>query len=796
MLRGLALWLALIGAVSLAHWSSRTPPPSPASSPGSAFSTARAMIDDRAIAAAPHPVGSIENGVSRDYLIGRMAALGLSPQVQRTTVARRIARSKEPLILGATVENIIGIWPGRDRAAPALALMAHYDSVPASPGAADDAAGVSAALEVIRALKLQGGPPARDVVVLITDGEEAGLLGAEAFFKDSPLAKHIGFVVNMETRGGGGQTQMFQTGPQNGQVIDLFAKTAVRPQSSSLAVFLYEHMPNDTDFTVSNAAKVPGLNYAFIGRQFDYHSPTSTSGNLEQGSLQHMGDQVLAVARPLAFDKALPGNSPSLVYSNTFGSHVLAYPTLLGWLILIAAAGLTVVGVRRARARNDLAWADITRGIGMAVYLVLTTAVLFRLARRATGVAMGFIEHRTLLAQVTTWEVALLLIGVGTLLYVASLASRGKVRPQSAILALAAGAACSAFGIDATGLGIGLAAAAVAFWVFRRPSDASGSWAGLLGVGLVLAAIAQALAAPTAFLIAWPLLAASTLAAMTALGTRRAGWGSLVICGVAVAGVAWLLGFAHGMFLGLDLVELLALFSLLAALLLWPLAHGSDHFRRFVALVLLLAGFGTVAWIHSKPPWTPRFPQATMVYYLQDMDTGTQTRIAMTPELDPWSRAVLSADGGVINRVPNPLWKGAKVWSAPAKPVAVAAPSLALSRLSDGSLRLTVVPPTGSNDFGLDIQSKSKLHDTRIDGRPVQLFDKVNQWSKLRFSASPQGTSIDFRAEGSGQMEVRYTLQGAAWPRDAKPLPKRDALVMAFDRSDTTITTGTNQFSW
>ena len=795
MLRGLALWLALMGAVSLAHWSSQTPTPSPATSPGSSFSAARAMVDDRIIAAVPHPVGSTENRASRDYLIGRMTALGLSPQVQRTQVARRVARSEDPFILGATVENIVGVWPGRDRAAPALALMAHYDSVPASPGAADDAAGVSAALEVIRALKLQG-TPARDVVVLITDGEEAGLLGAEAFFKDSPLAKHIGFVVNMETRGGGGQAQMFQTGPQNGQVIDLFAKTAVRPQSSSLAVFLYEHMPNDTDFTVSNAAAIPGLNYAFIGRQFDYHSATSTSQNLDQGSLQDMGDQVLAVARPLAFGQALPGTSPSLVYSSTFGSHVLAYPPLLGWLILIVAAGLTVVGVRRARRRNDLAWADITRGVGLAIYLVLITAVLLRLARRATGVEMGFIEQRTLLAQITTWEIALLLIALGAMLYVASLASRGRVRPQAIILALGAGAACSAFGVDFLGLGIGVAAAAIALWVFRRSSDASGSWAGLLGVGLALGLVAQALAAPTAFLIAWPLLAASTLAAMTAMGTRRAGWGSLLICGVAIVGVAWLLSFAHGIFLGLDLVELLALISLLATLLLWPLAHGTDHFRRFVALALLLAGFGTVAWIHSKPPWTPRFPQATMVYYLQDLDNGTQTRIAMTPELDPWSRAVVSADGGIINRVANPLWEGAKVWSAPAKVVAVDEPSLALTRQSDGGLRFTMVPPPGTAEFGLDIRSKSKLDETRVDGRPVRLFDKPGQWSKLRFSASPQGTSIDFRADGPGQIEVRFTLQGPAWPKGATPLPKRDALVMAFDRSDTTITLGTKQFSW
>ena len=51
--------------------------------------------------------------------------------------------------------------------------MAHYDSVPFGPGAADDGAGVVTLLETARALK--AGPPLKnDVIFLFTDGEEAG----------------------------------------------------------------------------------------------------------------------------------------------------------------------------------------------------------------------------------------------------------------------------------------------------------------------------------------------------------------------------------------------------------------------------------------------------------------------------------------------------------------------------------------------------------------------------------------------------------------------------------------------
>jgi Zn-dependent M28 family amino/carboxypeptidase len=53
-------------------------------------------------------------------------------------------------------------------------------------GAADNASGIAAMLELARRLK--GGPPmGRDIYVLATTAEEAGLLGARAFVRDSPV---------------------------------------------------------------------------------------------------------------------------------------------------------------------------------------------------------------------------------------------------------------------------------------------------------------------------------------------------------------------------------------------------------------------------------------------------------------------------------------------------------------------------------------------------------------------------------------------------------------------------------
>ena len=204
------------------------------------------MADVRAMGAAPHVVGTPADARVRDYLIARMTALGLHPQVQRA--ASFAVYGSE--LHGATVDNVIGVLPGRDPAAPALVLMAHHDTVPGSPGAADDTASVATALEIVRAIKLRG-VPARDVMLVITDGEEAGLLGARAFFGESPLAAHAGYILNMDTRGGGGRAAMFETAPRNGADIALFRRTAAAPSSNALTVFVYRHMPNSTDFTVA-----------------------------------------------------------------------------------------------------------------------------------------------------------------------------------------------------------------------------------------------------------------------------------------------------------------------------------------------------------------------------------------------------------------------------------------------------------------------------------------------------------------------------------------------------------------
>jgi hypothetical protein len=71
----------------------------------------------------------------------------------------------------------------------ALLIMAHYDTMPTSPGAVDNAAAVAVLIELAR--ELHAHPPAQPVMLVFTADEEHGLAGSEA------LALHHGDEVEL-----------------------------------------------------------------------------------------------------------------------------------------------------------------------------------------------------------------------------------------------------------------------------------------------------------------------------------------------------------------------------------------------------------------------------------------------------------------------------------------------------------------------------------------------------------------------------------------------------------------------
>jgi hypothetical protein len=378
--------VAMAGALVLAVLGTTPPSPRPASTATSEFSAGRAMADVSRIAARPHSTGTPENAAVRAYLVERLRGLGL--EVRETEYdlpvksQERMAKWSKGAHRPTRMTNIIGVLPGSDRNLPAVALMAHHDTVWGSPGAADDTAGVATILETVRAIKVSG-QPMRDLMVVITDAEELGLSGAEAFFASDPARSRIGTVVNMEARGGGGRTTLFQTSPQNGAAVRLYADSVSHPGGSSLAAFIYSVLPNDTDLSVSLRADYPGYNFAFIGRSGLYHSPKATPDALDQGALQDMGAQVLGMTKALVNAQTLPERSANVVFFDLFGLFMAIYPVWIGWLIL----GGTVIGL--GLAMRGCRGKQVAEGAARMFVLLFGTGFVLFLLNLLSGAGAG-----------------------------------------------------------------------------------------------------------------------------------------------------------------------------------------------------------------------------------------------------------------------------------------------------------------------------------------------------------------------------------------------------------------------
>ena len=158
----------------------------------------------------------------------------------------------------------------------------------------------------------------------------------------------------------------------------------------------------------------------------------------------------------------------------------------------------------------------------------------------------------------------------------------------------------------------------------------------------LLLASQQALAAPTAFLIAWPLALAALAAALTGLASRKTLLTYGVLAATGALGVSWLLAFGHGLYLGLDMPELLAVIVWLAALLVWPLAQPAEDQKgaRLAAMAVVLLGVVAVGIVRFDPPWTARHPRPTHIAYYVDSTTGVAWRFSDMPELPAWTRDV------------------------------------------------------------------------------------------------------------------------------------------------------------
>jgi peptidase M28-like protein len=286
------------------------------------------------------PIGSEANARARAYVIDQLKLYGYDVRVQETD-ARRAELGRT-----AHVSNIIAALRGRRP--EAIGLVSHYDSAPESPGAADDGLGVAVSLEAARVL---AGRPDRQwtTLVLVTDGEESGLMGAAALVTDRDVTSTLQAYINVEAAGSGGTAVLFEAGPANAWVTRPWARSAPHPRGGSFGIEVYRRLPNDTDFTILARQGIPGLNFAAVDDGYSYHTARDVPERLGRDTLRKTGENVVAVAVALDRVDITQRGKWGATFFDIGGVTALSYSMIAGWLV---AATSLLIGV--------LAWVKIT----------------------------------------------------------------------------------------------------------------------------------------------------------------------------------------------------------------------------------------------------------------------------------------------------------------------------------------------------------------------------------------------------------------------------------------------------
>ena len=381
LLAPIAALLGLVAGLSVLI----LPSPAPTTADPTTFSAERAMASINRLADEPHSVLRREaHDRARDDVVGMFTDLGYTANVHSDPLFDfsipedketfdMLSTEQQAAVKDATADTIVVDVPGKSERT--MALMAHYDSATVegtendeqsyssgtSHGAADDGYGVAAIIETLRAIKAEGRQPENSLKIVITDGEEIGLVGARNEMRHHRADyKNVDLVLNLEARGTSGPALMFETSSNNSAVAGYFLSHVKQPVAGSLLPSLYARMPNTTDMAAFIPEGFTVLNIAAIGEAEHYHHPTDAPRYVDHSTLQHYGDQVLDLARAWAFD----GQAPTLTadgdlhFFQLWRGLTVRYPaavgTGLGCLAVIAALGVVVVRARSLRWKRVL----------------------------------------------------------------------------------------------------------------------------------------------------------------------------------------------------------------------------------------------------------------------------------------------------------------------------------------------------------------------------------------------------------------------------------------------------------
>lgn len=240
------------------------------------------------------------------------------------------------------VQNIVVRLEGET--SNVLMLNCHFDTVPGSPGAADDGANCAIMLEILSILSKKETRNRHSLVFLFNGAEEVSLRASHGFITQHKWAKDIKLFINLEAAGSGGKETLFQTGPGHGSWLLNHYKAVSRPfaQAVSEEIFQSGIIPSDTDFRIfRDFGKVAGMDFAHASKGYRYHTKFDSIDFLSIGVLQRTGENILGLVDSIANSYELDDitkyeNDSSAVYFDFLGFFFVHYPDYIGVIINFA----------------------------------------------------------------------------------------------------------------------------------------------------------------------------------------------------------------------------------------------------------------------------------------------------------------------------------------------------------------------------------------------------------------------------------------------------------------------------
>ncbi|MHB0969564.1 MAG: M28 family peptidase [Thermoanaerobaculia bacterium] len=711
--------------------------------PPDVFSARRAAAHVQQLAGngLAHPTGAPPHAFRRERVIAALAEAGLPTTTQSEFVC-------SPRGNCAEIHNIVGVIDG-SAAGRSVILTAHYDSVPAGPGASDDIASVGAIVEITRILLREKGR--NRVVILITDGEELGLLGATAFSRSHPEAKRLGAVVNLEARGTEGPSYLFETSRDNARLVDL-ARRIPRPATSSVFYSIYERLPNDTDFSVYKRAGNHGVNFAFIRGAARYHTPQDSLAYLSLASLQHQGDNALAITRALRDADLTRPKKGNAIFFDVFSVGIISWPERWAIPLLIAVLLLMAAAVWRQLKRGTLQPASLLFGLLCAI------------AALVASVALGWIA-----TQILHWSGAL-----GGAWTTAELAAR------------------AAFAVG------GVASVLLAGIFVARYAGPIACWAAVLTIYTLLTTLTTLMLPGASYLTLFAALVLS-LCGFVYDAERARVEGAMIPIAIVASGIPLFpLAFALYDALGAPvLVASSAMISLVAMPLLIPLAATTRPTAKAFAWTFTAISVGFLIVAALGEPYSEALPRHQNLLVHHDADRGTTEIVAPKVETP-----VVGPLRSHLREVPSPfVWTRASRHYAAPLPVAAAlsAPEVRLVASSVDArgrrtLRLALRSLRGAERGQITFHDEGRIESVtangwRFDDLKALRSRSADGWTRIAVATlANRELFVDVTLRDTYLLSVIALDQSFGLPKEATELAQiRDHYAVPVQEGDVTV---------